>query len=588
MRIEEINLRGFMSHADSSLSLPSTGAVVITGQNGSGKSSFVEAVSYAVYGKTLRGTDPWREGEKGSLEVTTERFDVRRTTTAKGTKKLFWGPRSRDTAEFTQYDTQTKAKAAFEASLPMDFDLWRRTHVFSSADAANFSMASDHERKRFVEAVLGVSKFDPALERSRHDMKLARQELAAASSAIAGLNAHIAQAQRALTALRESEPLWEPVPAPVAPSLTAEAVTTQDVEDAAMEVQDLAEAVEVQQREAQRKPTPAEISQGVYQADAELRRLKTFAKNRAGGECQACGATYAIAEGAQAAHDLEQAQVAYDNAVAFQEEWETVENHRSAQARDKLGNLNAALDAARRAQQNLQILRDRWRQFETQQEQHAQLVQTRRQHYDVQHDQWRVRCARIEEEIGEYEDRLLDAEGRHAEASAEHSVLDQVERVLGMSGVRAAIMSEALTAIEDLANSWLGIMATDIHVKLTGTSFTKDGKHSDRIGLEVVNAGGGHGYKGASGGERRRVDAAILLALTQVASGACGVEPGTLWLDEVFDALDVEEGVPAVGAAIAEVAKTRPVVVITHSEALAASVPGADRFSVTHGVIKKL
>jgi len=41
--------------------------------------------------------------------------------------------------------------------------------------------------------------------------------------------------------------------------------------------------------------------------------------------------------------------------------------------------------------------------------------------------------------------------------------------------------------------------------------------------LEVKGAGGDHGYKGASGGERRRIDIALLLALADMASGANGL-----------------------------------------------------------------
>jgi DNA repair exonuclease SbcCD ATPase subunit len=89
--------------------------------------------------------------------------------------------------------------------------------------------------------------------------------------------------------------------------------------------------------------------------------------------------------------------------------------------------------------------------------------------------------------------------------------------------------------------------------------------------LGVEGAGGGNGYKGSSGGERRRIDVALLLALADVAAGASSENPGTLFLDEVLDAID-EEGVGLLASALQEVATRRPIILITHSETLAHAV----------------
>ena len=58
MNVHEIRLTGFMSHDDTAVALPDRGLVVLTGDNGAGKSSLIEAVAVALWGKTLRGTDP--------------------------------------------------------------------------------------------------------------------------------------------------------------------------------------------------------------------------------------------------------------------------------------------------------------------------------------------------------------------------------------------------------------------------------------------------------------------------------------------------------------------------------------------------
>jgi len=95
----------------------------------------------------------------------------------------------------------------------------------------------------------------------------------------------------------------------------------------------------------------------------------------------------------------------------------------------------------------------------------------------------------------------------------------------------------------------------------------KSGGVTDSISLEIEGAGGGYGYKAASAGERRRIDVALLFALSEISSAAHGTMAGTLFVDECFDGLD-SVGVPRVVEAVRELANRRAVVVISHDEDL--------------------
>jgi DNA repair exonuclease SbcCD ATPase subunit len=67
-------------------------------------------------------------------------------------------------------------------------------------------------------------------------------------------------------------------------------------------------------------------------------------------------------------------------------------------------------------------------------------------------------------------------------------------------------------------------------------------------------------------------------------AAARGERGGTLWFDEVFDALD-QDGLEAVAGALEELASTRMVMVITHSPELARRLPAAQRLHLSRGQV---
>ena len=90
-------------------------------------------------------------------------------------------------------------------------------------------------------------------------------------------------------------------------------------------------------------------------------------------------------------------------------------------------------------------------------------------------------------------------------------------------------------------------------------------------------------YGSLSGGERRRADFAILLALSGVAEAARGGDArGVLFLDEVGDSLD-PTGIAGLAEVLEDLARDRCVVAITHRAELAARLPAVLRLRVDGG-----
>jgi DNA repair exonuclease SbcCD ATPase subunit len=172
----------------------------------------------------------------------------------------------------------------------------------------------------------------------------------------------------------------------------------------------------------------------------------------------------------------------------------------------------------------------------------------------------------VERAVCEQELRADEAADAHAAIVSEIKVLQACRDALGPRGARVRILSDALTGVQDVASAWLERFydgAVRCELRLDEESREK-GQRAGSIALNIVGLGSG-GYKSLSGGQRRRVDLALQFALAEVSALASGRAPGTLWVDEAFDALDVE-GVAAVQTALEDVAQDRCVVVISHSQ----------------------
>lgn len=527
MNVHKLLMTDVTTHKATMLEFPPAGIVLITGPNGAGKSSIIEGVACAGWGDTLRGTPPWA-GPSGELELFAN--EVHAVRTRKNSKvSLLW-----DTGGVaTKYETPTKAQEALDRVLG-PFGIWRRAHVFSSHDAAHFTLATDAERKRLLETILGLERFDIALKGCREDLKAALNAHSNLKSALDALRAKLAAEWRRL---REAEEGLVLLPKAEEDDAGARARSN--------ELAKLVTSIRGELGGLQRRIRGATIAgseRDGYIREIE-RRLSTLAKDA----CPTCEQPIpgALLERLRADVQGERAKQSEERAAAAltlgdDREMESELREQETALTVKGGMLSAGLGKAA----EVAVQRARF----------AKLIQEAK--------------AAVESMTAEANAQEVKQEV----ATKDLAELSAVERVLGIKGVRAQMLGRAVKGLEKVANAWLArIVRPGFEVKLP--------MDNDKIGLEINGAGGGYGYKASSGGERRRVDIALVLALAEVASAAGGVRPGTLFFDEVFDALD-EEGVERVTTALRDLSQERCVVIVTHNMVLSSRLAAARRWRV--------
>jgi len=545
MNVLGVDMQGYMLHEKLyRLLLPTKGIVLMTGPNGAGKSSVMEGVATAAWGETLRGTPGWRQEESGEVGLFTDMVEVQRTRKASGTGKLKWNELGKPA---TEWENNPKAQAGLDAIIG-SFNVWRRTHVFSSHDAEHFTMATDSERKRLLEEILNLSRFDDALDKCRADLKSAKALLLGGESQLAVLTGQLEESERRLADAKRAIATLPP----------EQDLTLLKAER--VRLQEMVRGVSGDRERVMSRMRKMDLI-GATQL-AEAREMERRATSLSGGDCDRCGQGIP----AELIAGL-RADVASLRALAEAAKGAAAEE--AASLAVELSELNDEADALQRKLTGV----------EGQVTLQAGVAK-----------QWATAKATLEgatSAVASLLTRIETGTGIVATHRDTVAVLNVVDDVLGMKGARAHVLGTALRGVEQVANSWLTrIAGPGLQLLLKSYTEKKTGGVSDSINLEVKGAGGGYGYRASSGGERRRVDVALLLALAEVASAAHGTTPGTMWFDEVFDALD-EQGVDAVRDALLELSADRAVVVVTHNQMLVDRLPATQRVRFDTGVVAR-
>ena len=521
----KLELVSFMSHDSTVVDLPDRGVVLVTGPNGSGKSALVESVATALWGKGLRGSrwSPWHAGQPGRVRLQHGALTVERSWDGKS-KSLRW-------SSTDAFDTTMKAQAGLDAAVG-SFEVWRRTCVFSSSDAAHFTLASDVERKTLLEQLLGLAWFDAA-----HKLCLADLKHAYSASGSAKRESELA-ATRA-QALAEGLKRLEEQRAAEAPA--------GDVGTLRLD------RTKYQQHERDVGQESAALLTTINELTFKLGELR--ARDRIAGErlervtsnevCPTCEQPISRVLVDRLARELKQAGEARVEA----EQLTKIESERlQAEVRELEQEARGLRDLAAGVSMRIQAIES---------------ARTRVETLDRN-------LKATGQEIAKSASKLAELLDREKKLSVDVAELEACERVLNARGVRSQVVGGTLAAISARANAWLSRLGSDLSLELKPYTERKSGAVADAISLTLEGAGGEAGYPGASAGERRRVDVSLLLSLAELAGAASAETPwrSPVFFDEVFDSLD-GDGREAVGELVRDVARDRCVVVVTHDESLA-------------------
>lgn len=136
-------------------------------------------------------------------------------------------------------------------------------------------------------------------------------------------------------------------------------------------------------------------------------------------------------------------------------------------------------------------------------------------------------------------------------------------------GIKSLILDDITPFLNRRVNKYLTKLTSGhIEVKFSTQTTLKSGESREKFSIEISNKDGGSEYAANSGGERRRVDLAINLALQDLVASRSTKQINIAIFDEVMDTLD-DTGVENVMELLKELSKDKSTIfVISHNSHL--------------------
>lgn len=147
----------------------------------------------------------------------------------------------------------------------------------------------------------------------------------------------------------------------------------------------------------------------------------------------------------------------------------------------------------------------------------------------------------------------------------------------GPKGIKAYVIENVLPLLNSkLAEHLAELSDGNITAEIKATTSLKKGGTAERLSVTVQNSDGAEVYGGNSGGERRRIDLAILLALQDVVAARAKKGISLAVFDEILDALD-EAGISRAVDYLKVRSVDRPTYLISHTDAVKSLVENVER-----------
>lgn len=613
MKFKNLEIQNFMSIKKASTTLNDRGLILIRGENtdeesfdsnGSGKSSiFSEAPSWCLYGETIRGLKGDEiinrsvgKNTRVSLSIESDNKDIytiirHRKHNEHKNNVLFFRNENNITG---RSDTETNLMIV--DLLQMDYLTFTNSIMFGQGIAKMFAESPDGDQKKILERILQIDIFKLCQEKAKEYHSAIEKRITGIEVDILSNKKLIASDVSTIETLERKEEelrgtvgkrILELRSEKIGYELEIENIPSTDyLLEGKVVLEELKKSLDFQmQGYKDYEDTMSEllVEKGVYSnalkkakssIDTANRQLSDIRKGKNIPKiCDKCGSTLPlndtkkiekhleddIAKTTETVMDAEKeiAEIAHlieaiGTKLLGKKELEKQKNVTQEGINDIMVQVNSTISKKKSLTRLCQTVEERIKEQEDMLGvTYEGLIQSTRKHME-----------KLEQEVV----TLSESIGDLAEDKKNYSFW---VNSFGNQGIKSVLLDSVTPYLNQQANGYLAQLTdSSIEVKFNTQTQLKSGEFRDKFSVEVINSNGDDQYKGNSGGEKRRVDIAINMALQDLVQSRSNKSVDLIVYDEMYDGLDAI-GCERVIQLLQEKAKTcGTILVITHNDHL--------------------
>lgn len=639
MKFINIKAKNFLSFKELELDLDNRGLVLLTGKNlddksgtfdknGIGKSSLVASIFYALFGETPDGRSSDAVINKDAKKNTT----VELTLEVAGNTYVITRGRKKNVLKVTQngepmeFSTMKETQANIEQLIGIPEEVFRTTLFFDGHYTTPFSEMTDKQKKEFLSAIVDLSIYSKAHDKTKEEIKETKASISAVESNIviaseaskrelenverlkatlAQYKSNLEQAQVSLAnydesktealskTLLEATKVLEEVSAykttNEAQNSLREALTaSQRVSSELSELQSKSRAlvVQVDNLKSTMKTKMAmikqyeELNQSAFTKDnlttayiygANGQAIETLDEIIPGGAVNLGTVANLKTELANLVKEFKGTDTTmYDQPIAEltqkQTEMSSGLQELQAKANKEIEDNNSVNARYKQASNAVAKIKDDLRNEE----------QVKR-NLEAQVKSAQDSLALVKQQLDSYGEVDVDNASTVVQELQEKKValadrLVNLEKVLGAfsdKGIKSHVLDLVTPTLNEGVNKYLGVLTGGaINVEFSTQSKKADGTLSDKFDISVTYNGDVMSYNALSSGEKRRVDVAISLALQDMVIQRYGADVNLLAYDELFESLDATGSENVIELLKSRIEKVGTIIVVSHNEDL--------------------
>lgn len=558
IQINYLHIQNFMSIKDIELEFTKAGIFFISGynevnggSNGSGKSSILNAIPFALFGRTAKGLSGDAVTLWGSREDA--KITLRLGDTAGHNYEITRGPGS---FSFSIDGVDTKGhkrdvQTTINDTFGTNYDLFLSSVMFTRGQSDFLTDAGDAAKKRLFKSLLGLERIDKMAEKAKAIYNSLFSDALAQESKLNNIEQHIKEAKIWLEKYHINNTTWENDKSRTIKALQ-ESIQDPPSIDKTLQLEleklSITHALLCEELQIANKQMPLwqENLSEEYRTNGyhlkkmeELNALIVDTKSIVGTTCSKCGARITKKGIDIHLHELTEEFLQHENKLVectnkikvIEQDIILIDNKtkEAAEIVNKIHSLEIMIASQKH---QLEIYESKKKQT---QERIVAETASSNPYTDL--------ITEKETEIVTLESKLDDSRKKFKELTTTIDVYSYIKWVLSREGVVSVIIEKTFGRLEALINNYLSAMSSEgFQIQIKPQKELKSGALKEEIEILILQEGRKIPYSGLSGGQEQRVVISVLLALYTLSKELGMNRFDFLLLDEVLDLSLDEKG----------------------------------------------